>query len=50
MLPKICTVQIQPWKHVLVHAGYTATTRQHEVDHTADQVNISALKYLYHEL
>ena len=29
-------VQIQPWKHVLAadHAGYTAPTRQHELDHT----------------
>ena len=25
----ICTAQIQPRKHVLDHAGYTASTRQH---------------------
>ena len=30
----ICIVQIQPRKHVLDHAGYTASTRQHELDHT----------------
>ena len=28
------TVQIQPRKHDLVHADYTATTRQHELDPT----------------
>ena len=33
-LCRICVVQIQPRKHVLDHAGYTAPTRQHELDHT----------------
>ena len=31
---QICVVQIQPRKHALDHAGYTAPTRQHELDHT----------------
>ena len=34
MLCRICVVQIQPRKHVPDHAGYTAPTRQHELDHT----------------
>ena len=35
MLCRICAVQIKPRKHVLVeHAGCTAPTRQHELDHT----------------
>ena len=34
MLRRIYTVQIQPMKHVLDHAEYTAPTRQHELDHT----------------
>ena len=34
MLYKICVVQIQPRKRVLDHAGYTAPTRQHKLDHT----------------
>ena len=33
-LRRICGVQIQPRKDVLDHAGYTAFTRQHDVDHT----------------
>ena len=37
-LCRICTVQIQPGKHVRDHAGYTAPNRQHELDHT--QYNI----------
>ena len=41
MLRRICMVQIQPRKHVLDHAGYTASTRRHdELDH-ADQASIS---------
>ena len=27
--------QLQPRKHILNHAGYTAPTRQHELDHKA---------------
>ena len=53
MLCRICIVQIQPRKHVLVdHAGYAAPTRQHELDHTdhTDQEAISALKHLDHEV
>ena len=34
-------VQIQPRKHVLDHAHYTALTRQHELDHT-DQETCAA--------
>ena len=34
MLCRICTVHIQPRKHVLDHADYTVPTRQHELDHT----------------
>ena len=34
MLCRICTVQIHPRKHVRDHAGFTAPTRQHELDHT----------------
>ena len=34
MLWRICVVQIQPRKHVLDLADYTASTRQHELDHT----------------
>ena len=48
----ICAVQIQPRKHALGRAGYTtATTRQHELDHTdhADRDVLSALKNLDHE-
>ena len=39
MLCKICVVQTQPRKYVLDHAGYTAPTLQHELDHT-DQESI----------
>ena len=31
---RICMSQIQPSKHVLDDAGYTAPTRQHELDYT----------------
>ena len=34
MLCRICVVQIQPRKHALDRAGYTAPTRQRELDHT----------------
>ena len=34
MLCRICVVQIQPRKHALDYAGYTAPTQQHELDHT----------------
>ena len=34
LLCKICMVQIQPRKHVVDHADYTAPTRQHELDRT----------------
>ena len=34
MLCKICLVQIRPRERVLDDADYTATTRQHKVDHT----------------
>ncbi|CAM9480770.1 unnamed protein product [Laminaria digitata] len=34
MLCVICIEQIQPGKHVLVHADHTAPTWQHELDHT----------------
>ena len=37
MLYRICTVQVQPRKHVLDHADYTAPTRQHGLDHTDQQ-------------
>ena len=30
----LCVVQIQPRKHTVDGAGYTAPTRQHELDHT----------------
>ena len=30
----MCVVQIQPRKHRAYHADYTASTRQHELDHT----------------
>ena len=44
-------VQLQSRKYVLNHAGYTATTRQHELDHTdhtdhTDQRNLSALEHV----
>ena len=48
------STDILPRKHVQDHAGYTAPTRQHELDHT-DQgyiyiyICISTLKYLRHE-
>ena len=42
MLCRICVVQVQPKKHVLGRAGYTAPTLQHELDHT-DQECICAL-------
>ena len=32
MLRRICTVQIQPRRHILYHAHYTAPARQHELD------------------
>ena len=34
MLCRICKVQIPSKKHFLDVAGYTAPTRQHELDHT----------------
>ena len=42
MLCRICTVQIQPKKHVLDHADHTAPTRKHEPHHTdhTDQESI----------
>ena len=50
MLWRICVVQIQPRKHVLDHADYTAPTRQHELDHT-DQEYLPCLANLSdHEL
>ena len=33
MLCRICVVQIQPRKHALDDAGYTAPVGQHELDH-----------------
>ena len=30
----ICVAQMQPRKHALDDADYTAPTRQHELDHT----------------
>ena len=38
MLRRVCTVQIQPRKHLLDHAGYTAPTRQHGLDHTDQEL------------
>ena len=46
MLCKICIVKIQPRKHVLHHAGYTAPTRQHELDHT-DHTDHTDQEYIY---
>ena len=46
MLRRICVSQIQRRKHALDHADCTAPTRQHELDHT-DQEIIS-LKSLGH--
>ena len=40
---RICRVQIQPRKHVLDHANYTAPTRLRELDCT-DQGYICLLK------
>ena len=40
------SIQIQPRKPVLGHAGYTAPTRQHGLDHTVQIRNLSALKIL----
>ena len=34
MLCRICVAHVPPRKHVPDHAGYTAPTRQHELDHT----------------
>ena len=34
MLRRICTLQIQPRKDVQDHAAYTASPRQHVLDHT----------------
>ena len=48
MLQRICKVQIQPRKRVLDQVGFTASARQHELDHT-DQ-NIPALKHVDHEV
>ena len=56
ILCRICIVQIQPRKHVLRtaavvvvdHADYSAPTRQH--DHAEDNHNVSALKYLDHQV
>ena len=52
MLCRIWIAQIQPRKVVLDHAGYTAPTRQHELDHTdhTDQESFCALKNLDHAL
>ena len=58
-------MQIRSRKHALDHAGYTAPTRQHVLDHTdhtdhtdrtdhtdhrEQESTVSALKYLHHEL
>ena len=43
MLRSIRTIQIQPRKHALDHAGWTAPTRQHELLHIAQSRNTSAL-------
>ena len=53
MLCRICTVQIQPRKHVLDDAHSTARALQHELDHTdhTDQESIfSTVTGLDHEL
>ena len=47
VLRRICIVQIEPWKHVMVDdAGYTAPTRQHELDHT-DHTDHTDHEYIY---
>ena len=43
MMYRICAVLTQPRKQVLKHAGHTAPTQQHELDHTDQQ-------YLHHDL
>ena len=44
-LCRICTIQVQPRKHVLDHVDFGALTRQHEIDHT-DQQHFYVLKYV----
>ena len=34
MVLTVCIAQIQRWKDVRDHAGFTAPTRQHELHHT----------------
>ena len=43
---RICTVQVQPSQHVRDHAGYTAPTRQHQLDHT-DHTDHTDQEYTY---
>ena len=49
MLCRICVVQIQPRKHALDRAGYTAPTRQHELDHTdhTDRTDHTDQEHIY---
>ena len=46
MLCRICIVQIQPRKHALDLADYTAPPRQHELDHT-DHTDHTDQGYIY---
>ena len=55
MLYKICTVQIQPRKHGLDHADYTAPPQKHEllIDHTDQEptdICPGRQRYLDHQL
>ena len=43
-------IQIQPRKHVLDRVGFTAFTRQHELQYIVQIGNLSSLKDLVHEL
>ena len=50
MLCRICTVQIQPSKHVLDHAGYTASIWQHELDRTDQEAACPERPTVDHEV
>ena len=49
MLRRICTVQIQPGKHVLDYEAYTAPTLSQELDHTdhTDHTDRTDQEYIY---
>ena len=49
MLCRVCLVQIQPRKHTVDDADYTAPTRQRELDHAdhTDHTDHADHEYIY---